>query len=311
MRLRTRISLLILLVIAVAAGLLSVIQHSHADIFDRPQEVVGVRMQDVTFYSAALARTMPYRVYLPAKVAKGEQFPVVYLLHGDGGSFRDWSNSSDVAKYAGHGIIMVMPEGNSSYYMNAVDDEKDKYEDYITKDLIADVEMAFPARRDRESRAVVGVSMGGFAAIDYALAHPDLFAFAGALSPAVDVPSRRFSPKYPDQWWRFRAIFGPLGSKERMDRDPFELVKSADPRVTPFIYMTAGEQESLLWPDYHFAERLKERGFAYEFHTKPGSHDWEQWDKQVPGCFESLLTHLSISGNESATSHLPKHPRAP
>jgi hypothetical protein len=37
-----------------------------------------------------------------------------------------------------------MPEGDSSYYRNAVESPKDKYEDYITKDLIADVENRFP-----------------------------------------------------------------------------------------------------------------------------------------------------------------------
>jgi S-formylglutathione hydrolase FrmB len=37
--------------------------------------------------------------------------------------------------------------------------------------------------------------MGGFGAVKLALDHPELFAFAGAISPAIDVPSRPFSIK--------------------------------------------------------------------------------------------------------------------
>lgn len=83
---------------------------------------------------------MHYRVLLPEKIAAEQKFPVVYLLHGGGGGFRDWSNYSDVTRYAQQGLILVMPEGNSSYYMNSVDHPQDRYEDYMVHDLIADVE---------------------------------------------------------------------------------------------------------------------------------------------------------------------------
>ena len=65
-----------------------------APLLDHPQMADGVRMQDVRFYSAALKREMPYRVYLPASIAPGVKLPVVYLLHGGNGEFRDWSNYS-------------------------------------------------------------------------------------------------------------------------------------------------------------------------------------------------------------------------
>jgi S-formylglutathione hydrolase len=296
MKLRRYVSAF-LLVFASAIWFLSACHRTPLVRPDHPQLVAGVRMQDVTFRSAALGREMPYRAFLPANMVAGQQLPVVYLLHGGGGGFRDWSNGSNVAQYALQGIILVMPEGNSSYYMNAVASTQDKYEDYITRDLIADVEARFPAKKDRENRAIVGVSMGGFAAIQYALTRPDLFLFAGAMSPAIDVPSRRFSWKHIEQWWRFRRIFGPMGSKERQARDPFVQVQSANPGATPYIYLTAGQQEALLGPNRRFAARLKQRMFAYEFHTKPGGHDWTEWDAQIPGCFTSLLNHLSLKTN--------------
>jgi putative tributyrin esterase len=266
---------------------------------DHPRSAPGVAMQNVTFHSAALNRDMPYRVYLPAKIPAGKKLPVLYLLHGNGGSFRNWSNYSDVAQYAAQdksgGLILVMPDGESSYYMNAAEKPADKYEDYLVNDLISDVESRFPAEKGRESRAIIGVSMGGFAAVKLALSHPGLFCFTGAISPAIDVPSRKFSWRRASQWDRFKTIFGPMNSKSRRDADPFILVQSANPAATPYIYITAGEQEGLLDPIQRFAALLKKRGFSYEFHTKPGGHDWDEWDAQIPGCFQVLLSHLQLN----------------
>src|ERR1700751_3005475 len=67
---------------------------------DRPRLTPKVIFRDVPFRSAALHRDMPDRVILPAALAAGEKLQVVYLLHGGGGGFRDWTNDSDVARLA-------------------------------------------------------------------------------------------------------------------------------------------------------------------------------------------------------------------
>ncbi len=277
------------LVVAGACLLLAGCKQRGPVIVDHPRAFAGVRMQDVTFRSAALGRDMTYRVYLPEAVAPGAKLPVIYLLHGGGGEYKDWSNYSDVGQYAARGYVLVMPNGESSYWVNAAGGSKERFGDYLTKDLIADVERRFPAAASRESRAVVGVSMGGYAAVKLALARPDLFAFAGGISPAVDVPSRKFSWRRWSQSMRFRQIFGTDGSESRRNADPFVLVKTADPAKTPYLYVTAGQQEAMLEPIRRFAGILEQGGFASEFHTKRGGHDWGKWDAQVPGCFERLM----------------------
>ena len=164
-------------------------------------------MRDVAFRSAALDRDMQYRVVLPANIVAGRKLPAVYLLHGGGADFHSWTNDSDVSRFAEKGLVLVMLEGNSSYYVNASERPRDQFEDYIVNDLIADAESKFPIAVGRDHRAVIGVSMGGFGAINLSLKHPDLFAFAGALSPAVDVPSRPFSIKRIGQWREHSSIF--------------------------------------------------------------------------------------------------------
>ena len=73
----------------------------------------------MSFYSSALDRNMTYAVYMPKDSAGGTRFPVVYLLLGCGGSFRDWTSDSDVGAYAAKGLILVTVDGDCSYYMNA------------------------------------------------------------------------------------------------------------------------------------------------------------------------------------------------
>jgi S-formylglutathione hydrolase FrmB len=233
-------------------------------------------------------------VFLPANLTPGKKLPVVYLLHGGNGSFRDFSNNSNVNKFAldGSGMILVMPEGEFSYWFNAVGKPQDRFQDYVTNDLIADVESRFPAARDRNHRAVVGISMGGWAAVKLALDHPGLYGFACGISPAIEATHRGFSPFAIGQWLRLKEIFGPVGGPVRVANDPFELVKTADPAKTPFLYLTSGANEPLLVPIRRFVGLLEQRHFAYAFAIKPGGHDWGDWDSQLPGCFAAMEEHL-------------------
>jgi S-formylglutathione hydrolase FrmB len=222
----------------------------------------------------------------------GTKLPAVYLLHGGDGNFRDWSNYSDTARFSEQGLILVMPEGDESYYMNSAERPQDRYEDYIVNDLVADVERKFPARPGRSNRAIVGISMGGFGAIKLALSHPDLFVFAGGISSAVDVPSRPFSIRRIQQWLHYRSIFGPWGSQTRRNADPFVLARIADPAQTPYLYLSCGEQEGLLPANRKFASLLAGRHFPHEFHVVPGAHDWNQWNGWLPDIFQSLSARL-------------------
>jgi S-formylglutathione hydrolase FrmB len=249
-------------------------------------------MHDVTFHSACLIRDVPYRVVMPASIPTGVKFPVVYLLHGANGSFRDWSNETDVTRFAERGLILVMPDGDESWYTNSAERPRDRYEDYITQDLVADVEARFPAATRRESRAIIGVSMGGFGAVKLALRHPDVYAFAGGLSSALDAPGRPFSISRIGQYRHYRSIFGPVDSASRRDNDPFVLASSADPSKMPYFFLTCGNKEGLLATNRSFARLLAERHFPYEFHVAVGGHDWQQWNGGLDAVFSSLFDHL-------------------
>jgi putative tributyrin esterase len=283
----------LLLFLACVAVTASCRREAGSQVPDRPRLTSNVSLQDVTFRRTALGRNIQYRVISPVQ-SPGQRLPVVFMLHGAGGGYRDWSNYSDVARYAESGVLLVMPEGESSYYTNAVDPPNDRFEDYITQDLIREVETRLPAATGRANRAIVGISMGGFGAVKIGLRHPDLFVFAAGISSAIDVPRRGFSIKRLQQSRHYNSIFGRAESQTRRENDPFNLVKTANPETAPYFFLTCGDQEGLLPANREFAALLEERHFHHEFHTIPGSHDWNQWNTWFPVVFRSLSEHLEI-----------------
>jgi len=259
---------------------------------DHPRVPAGARTVDISFFSPALGRTMQYRVVEPSEMTAAK-LPVVFLLHGGGGTYWDWTNYSDVARFALSGLVLVMPDADESWYTNSASRPRDRYEDYIVQDLISDVRQRFPVLSARSATGAIGISMGGYGAIKIALHHPELFSFVGALSPAVDVPRRGFEPQRAAQWYHYRQIFGPGGSDTRVQNDLFRLIsRRVDPRDAPFFYITCGEQEALLLPNREFVDDLRGRGFRFEFHEAEGGHNWQQWNAQLPGVFLALQSEI-------------------
>jgi putative tributyrin esterase len=228
---------------------------------------------------------------LPAHYA-GRKLPVVYLLHGGDGTFQNWSNYTDVAGL-GAGLLLVMPQGDYSWYVNAALRPQDRYEDYIVNDLAGDVEQRFPAQTARSGRAIIGVSMGGFGAINLSLRHPERFAFVAGISPAIDAPRRAYSWRRRNQSNAYRELFGPDGSQTRRNNDPFIEVRTADAARLPFFYLSCGDKEGLLAPNREFAALLDHLGIRHEFHSLSGGHDWGRWNSELPAVFQALRDHLT------------------
>jgi len=255
----------------------------------RPILSKNVAKVDRVFRSDALVRCMPYRVLMPASVPRGDRLPVVYMLHGDSSyGFQAWSVEADVSQFAEKGLILVMPEGDTAYYTNAAQRSGERYEDYIVKDLISDVESRFPVATRRTGRAIIGYSLGGFGAVKIALRYPELFAFAAGLSPSIDIAARR-----PDAEKYHEYVFGPWGSTTRLSNDPFHLVTSVEPDRVPYLFLSCGQREGLVYANRRFASMLGARHIAYEFHeVSDGYHGWLQWRQVLREVFSSLFEHL-------------------
>ena len=135
------------------------------------------------------------RVTLPASypTSTTARFPVLYLLHGGaGGNAAQWTTGGGAVEAitADDQLITVMPDGGKvGWYTNWVDQSRgaQAWRDFHVDQLIPWVDANLRTIASKSGRAVAGLSMGGFGAVRYAQDRPDLFAYVGSFSGAVDL----------------------------------------------------------------------------------------------------------------------------
>src|SRR5436190_7596296 len=153
----------------------------------------GTVLEERTVNSSILGRPVKYSVYLPADYQGSQRtYPVVYLLHGYTDDHTGWVQFGEVNRYADKAIqdglippmIIVMPNGDSSFYINSYDG-KEKYEDFFIKEFMPAIEKTYRTKAEKRYRGIAGLSMGGYGSLIYSLKYPQLFAAAAPLSAAV------------------------------------------------------------------------------------------------------------------------------
>ena len=121
------------------------------------------------------------------------RFPVLYLLHGGaGGNSAQWTTGGGAAEALTDGkpLITVMPDGGKvGWYTNWVSQSggAQNWRDFHVDQLIPWIDANLRTIATKQGRAIAGLSMGGFGAVRYAQDRPDLFAFVGSFSGAVDL----------------------------------------------------------------------------------------------------------------------------
>lgn len=267
----------------------------------RGSSVVVVK-EDVMAASLGGAR-LPCRVMLPANYGRSaRRFPVLYLLHGASGGESDWTTRTNLAAYVErYHLIVVMPGVGDSWYANSAGDARARYEDAIVRDLIPHIDAKYRTLAGWHGRAVAGLSMGGFGAMKFALRYPQLFAFAASFSGAFDAPRTNVvgSSTAEAHTQILLRIFGATQSETRRRNDVFELLRATGEGARlPYLYLSTGASDplkSVMPANPRFADALRERRVAYEYHERPGSHDWRFWDAEIRLALErmsELVAHM-------------------
>ncbi len=232
--------------------------------------------------------SLPYRILLPGDYeTSARRYPVLYLLHGAQGGEDDWTTRTNlVADAARYQLIIVMPGVGDSWYANSAGDASARYEDAIIRDLIPHIDKTYRTLASGYGRAVAGLSMGGFGAVKFALRFPQLFAFAASFSGAFDAPRTNIIGSANDARSQILLrVFGADASETRRSNDVLELARQVkDASRLPYFYLSVGNNdplESVLPANPQFAALLRERKIAYEYHERPGSHEWRFWDAEI------------------------------
>ncbi|WP_235912720.1 alpha/beta fold hydrolase [Croceibacterium salegens] len=126
------------------------------------------------------------------RASPGRRYPVLYALHGYSIGAEQWIQEIRVPQVVeaafAKGVpemIVVLPDSktlhNGSVYSKSV--TTGDFEDFVAKDLVAYVDSHYRTIPRRESRGLVGHSMGGYGATRIGMKHADVFGALYAMSP--------------------------------------------------------------------------------------------------------------------------------
>jgi S-formylglutathione hydrolase FrmB len=226
------------------------------------------RIDTVKTFSAVMQKEIPAIVVLPDSFSRSKTYPVVYVLHGYGESYKrkfcDMSKSVDT-----YDFIIVLPDGGyGSWYFDSPVDSAFRYETYISKELVEFIDRTYPVIASPKGRAITGNSMGGHGALYLAFRHQDVFGAAGSMSGCVDF--RPFSSKLdiakrlgsyaenPDNWEKNTVV---------------NMVHLLTPN-SPALIFDCGSEDLFYKINCQLHEKLLDRNIPHEFISRPGKHDY-------------------------------------
>lgn len=171
--------------------------------------VHAAKVETFMVHSAAMDKDIPVSAVLPVGYEPARKYPVVYLLHGAGGSDKTYAEMEDVQFLCDrHGFIGISPDGGKySWWWDSPVDPAFRYETFVIREVMPFVEGKYSVDTRRERRAVLGGSMGGHGACWLGFRHKDLFGAVGSIFGGVDV--RPFENN-----WGISKRLGPLKGNE-------------------------------------------------------------------------------------------------
>ncbi len=237
-----------------------------------------------SFRSEALGREVGVSVQLPPSYASGSaRYPVVYALHGLFESDGFWERRGLSARLdelwarkALPEFVVVAADGGNSFF---VDGPRGRFEQLITRDVLAWAEGALRLRPGRDQRALLGISMGGYAALRIAFARPEAFGRVATHSAMLLTrpPSR---DQGAGRWHMaaFEAVFGsPIDAALWSANDPLALAEKAEARGLPALWLDCGADDRYGLAEGHrrLHEVLEKRHVPHAFDLPPGDHGYD------------------------------------
>lgn len=270
--------------------------------FDQPKTgILHGKIDTIQYKSKTVGSKRKALVYTPPGYSKRKKYPVLYLLHGIGGDEKEWlrGGSPQVILdnlYADKKIeemIVVMPNGRAMKDDRAIGDimAPDKVQAFATfekdliKDLIPYVEKKYSVLKNRENRAIAGLSMGGGQSLNFGFGNLDKFAWVGGFSSAPNT------------------------------KPPKELITNVEEvkNKLKLIWISCGDKDWLLPFSARTHEYLAENGIDHVYRLLPeGQHDFKVWKDGLFGFTQLLFKPITPEMMQKFDSNPPQvKPPAP
>ena len=244
------------------------------------------------YSSPSLGYDRRMTIYTPAGYENsGKRYPVLYLLHGMGGDEEAWITlgrtiqimDNLIAEGKAKPMIVVMPNGNVDQEAAPGESSWGLYKPQTDKlprtmegsmeasfpDIVKYVESNYRVIKKKSSRAIAGLSMGGYHSLHISKQYPDMFDYVGLFSAAIIANDKADSPIYQD----------------------FEGKLARQFEHAPKLYwMAIGKTDFLYKSNQEYRKLLDRHQYKYVYRESEGGHIWRNWrlylSEFVPQLFE-------------------------
>jgi enterochelin esterase-like enzyme len=221
------------------------------------------KLEMIEYDSNTVGTRRKMLVYTPPGYSADHKYPVLYLLHGIGGDETEWQRYATpeilldnlIADGKAKPMIIVMPNGRAQKNDRAEGNvfaaapAFANFEYDLLNDVIPAIEARYSVFKDRQHRALAGLSMGGGQSLNFGLGHLDTFAWVGAFSAAPNT-------KAPEQ-----LVPDPAAA-----RDTLKL-----------LWLACGNKDNLIRISQGLHTYLKEHNVPHIWHVDSNAHDPTEW----------------------------------
>lgn len=248
----------------------------------------------LTVKSAALGARADITLYVPEAAETASNVPIVMLLHGVYGSHWAWALKGAahvslerlIAAGSVPPMVLAMPSdglwGDGSGY---VAHETQDFERWIAEEVPAAVAQAVPVCGAGSPLAVIGLSMGGFAALRLAGKYPTRFAAVAAHSAITEAEDLDPLIEETRAGWSIAPA----------DVNVLAALASA-PAPLPPISIDCGRADALLDANRRLTAALRTRGIVHDYAEYAGGHDWAYWRRHVADSLAFVGAHTGRAG---------------
>ncbi|WP_328557530.1 alpha/beta hydrolase [Streptomyces sp. NBC_00358] len=283
------------------------------------EQWIDARTVDLTVDSPAVGAQLPVRVILPAAFASQptRTWPVLYLLQGAHDDYTSWTRETDVEGFlADKDVITVMPSSGptgipTNWWNYGIGSTRD-YETFQVEEVMQLLQANY---RAGSTRAVAGVSTGGYGALAFAARHPGTFGAAASYSGVLDTTSIGMPTvvnaivarelELPLALWGSylfnRNIWNehnPYAQAAGLAGTRLYISQGSGVPSTDFGNLQGAILEGTLWNQAHrFTDHLADLGIPAQVHFYTGgSHAWSSWQQEFTASWPTLAAGLGLPG---------------
>jgi len=243
------------------------------DLDTKKSDVAYGMMMSRRYFSETTGNERKCWVYLPPGMAVETSYPVVYLLHGIGGTHSEWLNGSPneiISNLIHEGsippVIGVFPNIRASYddsvpnelFTQEHFDACDNFIHDLTRDLMPFIEANYPVSKERRDTAIGGLSMGGREALYIGFQCPGRFGAIGAFSPAP-------------------GLLPTIDQEGRTHRGQISAHEMKLPGDTKVVVCNGTEEEMFDDVAKNYLKAMEPNGVKYFYFITSGGHDFRVW----------------------------------